>query len=293
MRSMTGYGHDSASLGTLTFTVEMKSVNHRYSEVVCRLPREWGHAEDRLRRLVQSRVKRGRVDVAVSVERAGTAARQAVVDWPLAEAYIDAAKRLSERFGEAVGRAPTAAELLSVPGVFSLREEEAPDDAEDVLLACAERALERLMAMRETEGRFLAADAAVKLKTIEAAVARMRAMAPSVAAAYRDRLRERIAKLLGGEAPVDEDRLSAEVAYFAERSAIDEELTRLESHAAQFAALLRETEPVGRKLDFLLQEMNREANTIGSKANDAELAAIVVDVKAELEKLREQTQNFE
>ncbi|WP_238392628.1 YicC/YloC family endoribonuclease [Paenibacillus antri] len=291
LRSMTGYGHDSRSAGNLTFTVDMRSVNHRYSEVACRLPREWSHMEDRLRRLVLARVKRGRVDVSVTVERAADAPRQAAVDWALASAYVDAARQLAERFSLSDGR-PSARELLAAPGVWRVAEDAPPDDAGDRLLECAESALAQLVAMREAEGRYLAEDAAGKLTAVGAAVERMRALAPAVADEYRERLRERIASALGA-APVDEQRLAAEIAYFAERSAIDEELTRLGSHAAQFAELLTSGEPVGRKLDFLLQEMNREANTIGSKANHAALSALAVDVKAELEKLREQSQNFE
>ncbi len=248
--------------------------------------------EDRLRRLVLSRVKRGRVDVVAAVERASNAPRQADVDWALASAYVDAARRLAERFGLADGR-PTARELLAAPGVWRVAEDAPPDDAEERLLECVEGALEQLVAMREAEGEYLAQDAAGKLANVVAMVDRMRSLAPAVASEYRERLRERIAGLLAGAAPVDEQRLAAEVAYFAERSAIDEELTRLASHAAQFSELLASGEPVGRKLDFLLQEMNREANTIGSKANDAGLAAIVIDLKAELEKLREQSQNIE
>ncbi|HZG75381.1 MAG TPA: YicC/YloC family endoribonuclease, partial [Paenibacillus sp.] len=255
-------------------------------------PREWSHLEDRLRRLALSRVKRGRVDIVVAVERAGDAPRRADVDWALASAYVDAAKRLAERFGLA-DAAPSARELLAAPGVWRVAEDEPPEDAEARLLECAERALEGLVAMREAEGRYLAADAAAKLAVVGELTGRMRELAPTVAGEYRERLRERIAGALDGVAPVDEQRLAVEIAYFAERSSIDEELTRLASHAAQFAELLASSEPIGRKLDFLLQEMSREANTIGSKANHAALSALVVDLKAELEKLREQSQNFE
>jgi len=270
----------------------MKSVNHRYAEVVFRLPREWNHLEDKLRKLVVSRIGRGRVDVAVAVDRTGETPRQAAVDWEIAAAYAEAANRLKERFGLAESGL-TAWELLKAPGVFSVREDELPEGADDELLACAASALERLAAMREAEGQFLAADARAKLAAIEERVARIQGLSAGVTGDYRERLRERIAQLTGGSVPVDEARLAAEVAYFAERSAIDEELTRLASHAKQFAALLGADEPVGRKLDFLLQEMNREANTIGSKANHADVSALVVEVKAELEKLREQTQNIE
>lgn len=277
----------------MTFAVDVKSVNHRYLEVVFRLPREWSHAEDRLRKLVQSRVKRGRVEAVVSVERAGGRQRQASVDWELAAAYADAARQAAERFGLPPERGLTAAELLNVPGVFAVREDALPDDAEDTLAACVEAALEKLTAMRETEGRFLAEDALARLDGFEALVGRMEAASATVVDDYRTKLQERIGQLLGGNIPVDPDRIAAEVAFFAERAGIDEELTRLRSHASQFRELLRSDEPAGRKLDFLLQEMNRETNTIGSKANKAELSAMVVEAKAELEKLREQVQNFE
>ncbi|MCI3921524.1 YicC family protein [Paenibacillus sp. TRM 82003] len=293
LRSMTGYGHDSRSIGPIQFTVGMKSVNHRYAEIVLRLPREWNHMEERLRRMLQGRLKRGRVEVTIAAERSGDAAFEAVVDWPLADAYVDAANRLAARYGIPPERGLTVNELLAAPGVFSHREAAPPDEAEETLCACAESALSALLHMRETEGRFLAEDARRKLSGIEALLERMRETTPAVVEEYRAKLQERIETLLGGNVPVDRDRLAAEAAYFAERTGIDEELTRLASHAEQFAAMMSLDEPVGRKLDFLLQEMNREANTIGSKANHAGLAALVVDMKAELEKLREQVQNVE
>jgi uncharacterized protein (TIGR00255 family) len=290
---MTGYGHDSRSVGSLSFAVDMKSVNHRYLEVMIRLPREWSLMEEPLRRLVQSRLKRGRVDVAVSVERSVEAARLASIDWPLAQAYVDAAKQLAERFGFPPDQRLTVSELLMVPGVFAEREDTLPEEAGECLLATAEAALDRLSLMRETEGRYVSEDARRKLSGIELLLERMQETAPMVVLEHRGKLQERIEQLLGGSVPVDPDRLAAEVAYFAERTGIDEELTRLRSHTAQFASLFSSTEPTGRKLDFLLQEMNREANTIGSKANHTGLSAMAVDLKAELEKLREQVQNFE
>lgn len=290
---MTGYGHDSRTVGSIAFTVGMKSVNHRYAEIVFRLPREWNHMEDRLRRLLQGRLQRGRVEVSIAAERAGGASLEAAVDWPLADAYVEAAKQAAERYGIPPERGLTVSELLAAPGVFATREAALPEEAEEALLDCAERALTALIRMRETEGRFLTEDARRKLKGIEALLERMRERAPAVVEAYRAKLQERAAQLLGEGIPVDRDRLAGEIAIFAERTGIDEELTRLASHAEQFASLVGADEPVGRKLDFLLQEMNREANTIGAKANDAGLAALVVEMKAELEKLREQVQNVE
>lgn len=290
---MTGYGYDSITIGTMSFTVEMKSVNHRYSEVVVRVPRAWSRAEDRLRKLVQSQVKRGRVEVVVAAERSEDADWEANLDRSLAAAYVGAAERLASEFGGRISGTLTAAELLAMPGVFAVREGAMPEDAEDRLLDCAARALGQLVEMRETEGRFLAADASARLRSVAEALEAMRAAAPAAAAELRQRLSERVKELLGGPEPIDEARLAAEIVYYAERSAIDEELTRLASHVAQFSSLLESEEPVGRRLDFLLQEMNREINTIGSKSNHASFTAIVVDMKSELEKLREQTQNIE
>lgn len=293
LRSMTGYGHDSRVCGPLSFTVDMKSVNHRFLEIVFRLPREWAQAEERLRRLIQNRLKRGRVEVSVSVERASGAGVDTVIDWGLAERYVNAAKQLSDKFGLSVMKELTVHELLQVPGVVTFVEAELPPDAEDTLAACAEAALEQLSRMREREGGFLARDAKAKLRGIGALVAKLRETSPEVTAAYRDKLRERIEQLLDRSVPIDDGRLAEEVAYFAERSSIDEELIRLQSHMEHFEAMFDADEPAGRKLDFLLQEMNREANTIGSKANHAGLSAMAVELKSELEKLREQVQNIE
>lgn len=293
LRSMTGYGHDSRACGPLSFTVDMKSVNHRYLEIVFRLPREWSSAEDRLRRVIQRRLRRGRVEVNVTAERAPNAGIETAIDWDLAERYVSAARQLSERFGIAAERSLSVFELLQVPGLVAERESELPEDAEDRLAECVESALNQLSAMREQEGRFLARDAKEKLTGIAALIVRMRELSPAVVAEYREALRGRIEQLLERSVPVDEGRLAEEIAYFAERSSIDEELTRLESHTDHFETLLQSGEPVGRKLDFLLQEMNREANTIGSKANHAALSAMAVELKSELEKLREQVQNIE
>lgn len=295
LRSMTGYGNDSIRIGSMTFTVEIRSVNHRYCEIVVRMPRQWFRMEEKLRKLAASRVHRGRVELVVSAERADGIPVQPQLDVDLAAAYVDAAERLKGLFGDRLrDGAVSAAELLQVPGVFAPEDPaKLPEDAEDRLLACAESALNKLAAMREAEGRFLAEDMAAKLRHVEDAVRRMRDLSAAASDELRARLREKVAELLGGMEAVDEARLAAEIVYYAERSAIDEELTRLSSHIAQFGALLQSREPAGRKLDFLLQEMNRETNTIGSKAGNAEIAAIVVNVKAELEKLREQAQNIE
>jgi uncharacterized protein (TIGR00255 family) len=293
LKSMTGYGHDSRTCGPLTFTVDLKTVNHRYLEIVFRLPREWSMAEERLRRKIQQRLKRGRVEVSVSVERAPDAVRDMRIDWVLAEQYARAAEMLSERFGISLDRRLTAYELLGLPGIITESDEELPADAEDVLASCVESALLQVMEMREKEGKFLADDARRKLSGIGELIRSMRKLSPEVVNEYRAQLHERISRLLDGSPPLDAERLAQEVAIFAERSAIDEELTRLESHVSHFESLLASEEPVGRKLDFLLQEMNREANTIGSKANHAGLSALAVELKSELEKLREQIQNIE
>ncbi len=251
--SMTGYGGAVRSYGGYVVQFEIKSVNHRYAEVVLRMPREWTCYEDGLRRLVQRHIKRGRIDVYISKERDESGTLPYVLNRPVVEAYLKAAGELAKHYG--VDAKLSAKDLLSLPDVLTTPEEAAPAGSADpgweqVLTEGLEEALIGLLGMREREGKHLAADLGARLQPME-------------------------------------------VAVFADRSNIDEELIRLKSHFEQCRSLLQAYEPVGRKLDFLIQEMNRETNTIGSKANHLALVNLVVEMKAELEKIREQAANLE
>lgn len=292
VRSMTGFGQASRSLAGYTVQMDVKSVNHRYCEVQVRMPREWLKYEDLLKRTVQQEIKRGRIDVFVTVERQADAAGSMEINWPLAEAYRSAAEQLKERFG--MEGSMTIQDYLQIPELITIKESAAiPDEEmEQEWKACMTDALKQLMLMRESEGYHLGVDTLQRVETMASLLEQARVLSPQSVQEYALKLRTRIQELLQ-QPVVDEGRLATEVAVFADRANVDEELTRLHSHFQQCKQLLQSTEPIGRKFDFLVQEMNREVNTIGSKANHAGLTALVVEMKAELEKMREQIQNIE
>lgn len=290
IRSMTGFGAGRGQSGGEEIDVEVRSVNHKFCEVKARLPRELAALETEMVRLVRERLSRGGVEVTVrrSSARGALSPR---VDHLLALEYARAFADLRERLrlsGEV-----SLADVLSAEGVVAL--EERPADLEVVRAAASQalaQALGALTAMREREGAALAADLEGRLRTVESLVARVEAVAPESIQRYRTRLEERIHELTRGLAP-DPVRLATEVALFADRMDVTEEMTRLRSHVAQVRSLMAGGEPSGRKMDFLVQEMHREANTIGSKSQSAEIAAAVVSLKAEIERMREQVQNVE
>ena len=291
MRSMTGFGTAAADTTWGRISVEMRSLNHRFTEVLVRLPRDLAPLEDRVRGLVQRGVERGRVEVTVSRENQGGRSRAVRADLVLAREYLTATRQLKRALrlrGEV-----TLPQLLAFPEIVRL--EETREDAEALwgdLENVAGAALDGLLRMRAEEGRRLAADTRERLDRVEALLGQVLERAQQVVGEYTVRLRQRLAELLG-EVPLDEARLAAELALFAERSDITEELTRLRSHLSQFRETMTGEGAVGRKLEFLLQEMGRETNTVGAKANDLEISRAVIAVKSELESLREQVQNVE
>jgi len=291
LKSMTGFGRNEVTVVGKRVTVEIKSVNHRYCEVVIRLPRAYSVLEDKIRRGVQARVARGRLDVSINVVHEDEKCTLVKVDKELAIAYHKSLREL----GELLQISPeiTAEQLSRLPGVFNLQEPE--DNLEELwvgLEVALVAALDELMEMREAEGIRLEKDIIHRIGKIEQFISIITAQEPRVVDAYRERLGTRIKELVG-EDLVDEGRLAVEVAVFAERCNITEELVRMTSHLQQLHLVLVSAEPSGRKLDFLLQELNRETNTIGSKANDAEISHTVIEIKSELEKIREQIQNIE
>jgi uncharacterized protein (TIGR00255 family) len=294
--SMTGFGQSTLRAGGFVTQCEVKSVNHRYSEIVFRMPREWSSFEDRLRKLVQSRIKRGRIDVFISKEREEEGFASQKLNLSAARDYVQSARELMEHFG--LQGMLTASQLLTLPGVLVPADQATdqslaigPEEWETVLLEAVGTALDGLAIMRAREGRHLAEDLLQRLARMEHFLAEVAKLAPTVVGEYRARLRSRLAELV--EDAFDEQRFNMEVAVFADKSNVDEELTRLSSHLAQSRSLLLGSEPAGRKLDFLIQEMNREVNTIGSKANHLAIVNLVVEMKAELEKVREQAANLE
>lgn len=292
IRSMTGYGRGEVSDSSKRFVVEIKSINHRYMDIFVKLPKSLAPLEDRLRQQISERLSRGRVEIFVTWEEYGEKGRTVKVNLPLVTAYRQALLQLQAHLG--LDDPPRLEHLLALPDLLTLQEEEVDLEAVWSLLAQAlDKALGEVIAMREAEGGKLVEDIIHRIGRIEHFIERIEARAPEILNDYRHRLRDRIAELLAGEITVDEGRLEMEVALFADRSNTTEEVVRLKSHFQQMRDVLRDEAVVGRKLDFLLQEMNREANTIGSKANDAETARLVVEVKSELEKIREQMQNIE
>ena len=290
MHSMTGYGRCQIERDGRTMTVEVKSVNHRFLDTSYRLARHLMFLDDAVRKGVSARLARGHVDVFVNYENHREDAREVRVDTALAVAYQRAMNELSGALGVEVN--VSLQEFARMPDVLTVQESAEDQDAVRVLFEeTLSGALDALIAMRAQEGESMKRDILDKIKRVEEIRDAVAARAPMVVEDYRIRLKERIASMTEGE--IDEARLLTEIAIFADRAAIDEELVRLLSHTAQIRKTVEMTEPVGRKLDFLVQELNREVNTIGSKAMDAEIAQYVVQGKGEIEKLREQVQNIE
>jgi len=291
MYSMTGYGKGSVSAGGREMTVELKSVNHRYLDVGLRLPRHLSFLDDPIRSALSARLSRGHVDVFVNYRNLRSDARTVMIDVPLLTAFVTAAREANKSLELLDDLSLTAA--LRLPDVSDVRETDEDTDAVLALLGSAvNAAIDALIVMREQEGGRLRSYLSDCTDTVESLTNQIAARSPIVIEEYRVKLDERIAALLGN-VEVDRARLATEVALFADKASIDEEISRLHSHIAQMRSLLSDGEPVGRKLDFVVQEMNREFNTIGSKANDGELTRLVLTGKAEIEKIREQVQNIE
>jgi TIGR00255 family protein len=291
MKSMTGYGKGFAACEGRELTVELKSVNHRFLDVSMRLPRVLSCIEDTLRTAIAAKLSRGHVDVFVNYRNTRTDSKAVRVDETLLKAYVAAARAANETLQ--LSDDLTLSNVLRLPDVTEIVPADEDTDALKALAKeAADLALDALIEMRALEGERLKAALKTGVDAMDAYREQILARAPFVAEEYRTKLNERIESVLS-DAEIDRARLATEVALFADRCCIDEELVRLKSHIAQFNAYLAANEPVGRNMDFIVQEMNRECNTIGSKANDAALTKAVLACKAEIEKLREQIQNVE
>lgn len=289
--SMTGYGSAKGSVEGQEITVELKSVNNRYLDCSVRLPRNFLFAEDTVKQAVSAGVSRGKVDVFVSAQASQDSGTVVSVNEELARGYRDAVARIAETLGLESGL--NAFSLARFPDVLTVeRRELDKDKAAAALSEITAKAVEEFNAMREREGERLRRDMLRKLETIEGLVSVVEERSPQTVKEYRERLEARLRDILADRS-LDEQRVITEAAIFADRTAVDEETVRLRSHIAQFRTMLEEGSPIGRKMDFLVQEFNRESNTIGSKCSDASLAKVVVDLKSEIEKIREQLQNVE
>ena len=291
MRSMTGYGRGEGDNGALKIVVEVKAVNHRYSEITIKQPRMFLALEDKMKKVIGEYIARGKVDVFVRTPELADAEKPVQIDEKRALAYHEALKGLAESVGTNYN--PDPFRLMTLPDVI-LKEENEPDVKAlwPLMEQVLRQAMENHIAMREQEGAHIGENLREKVAGLQSLAAQVTERSPQVLIEYKEKLESRIAELMANAA-VDPERLAQEVAYFAEKSCIDEELVRLQSHFEQFYIIAGQSGSIGRKLDFLIQEMNRETNTIGSKANDLETGRLVVEMKSELEKVREQVQNIE
>lgn len=291
IKSMTGYGRGENESESRKFSVEIKSVNHRYNDISIRLPRSMNYLEDKIRKTLMKKIMRGKTDVYITFETFSDDDVNIKINEPLAKAYCEKLDYLKLNFGL------TGDNILDLvakfPDVISVEKvQEDEDSVWNALLPALENALNSFISMREVEGESLKADILKKAEMIESYVNEIKERAPLVAEDYRQRLTDRLNELLA-DTNIDEQRILTEITIFADRACIDEEITRMFSHINQLREIFCKDEPIGRKLDFLVQEMNREANTIASKSNDIRITQITVELKSEIEKIREQIQNIE
>lgn len=293
IKSMTGFGRCRTVLHGREISVEIKSVNHRFFEFSCRTPKGYGFLDDKLKALVNSRVSRGKIDMFVTVGTAEDTPAEVKINHSLVSGYINAMKEISETYG--IENDVTVTAISRFPDVYTVSK--APENEEEItadVLEAANTAIDGFITMREAEGEKMKADILGRAEVILATVDEIDERSPQTVKEYEERLLDRINRTLQDyNINIDEQRVLTEVAVFADKVAVAEETVRLRSHFAQLSKIMESQTPIGREIDFIIQEMNREANTIGSKVQDAEIAHKVVKIKSEIEKMREQIQNIE
>ena len=293
IKSMTGFGRCRTVLHGREISVEIKSVNHRFFEFSCRTPKGYGFLDDKLKALVNSRVSRGKIDMFVTVGTAEDTPAEVKINHSLVSGYINAMKEISETYG--IENDVTVTAISRFPDVYTVSK--APENEEEIaadVLEAANTAIDGFIVMREAEGEKMKADILGRAEVILATVDEIDERSPQTVKEYEERLLDRINRTLQDyNINIDEQRVLTEVAVFADKVAVAEETVRLRSHFAQLSKIMESQTPIGREIDFIIQEMNREANTIGSKVQDAEIAHKVVKIKSEIEKMREQIQNIE
>ena len=290
-KSMTGYGRSKMLFGAREITVEIRSVNHKIFEFSSRVPRQYGYIEDKLKALFSASISRGKVEAYVSISTNDGSDVSVEVNTPLAENYISALRKANSTLN--LTDDITLTRLFGIPDIFTVTKAETDEnELWEEVRATASAALEGFVDMRRREGERLKADILTKLDYIEETVAKIELRSPEVTKEYRERLYQKLCDILQDK-NIDEARILTEAAIFADKTAVDEETVRLKSHVASFRELLELDEPIGKKLDFLVQEMNREVNTTGSKCSDLTITKMVVDLKSTIEKVREQIQNIE
>lgn len=291
VRSMTGYGRAQSSVCGFELTLEIRSVNHRYLDISVRVPRAYGYLEDIVKTGLKEKISRGKVDVYISVDDSVADNVSVSLNKPLLDGYIKALGEISDEYG--LSNDLTVSAVMRLPDIFNIEKaDEDTDMLSKEIESMLETALSGYISMSAAEGSQLAADITARLDTIGETVEKIEERSPECVAEYREKLEARLKEVLETHS-VDEQRILTEAAIFADKISVSEETVRLKSHIRQLRDMLNENGGVGRKLDFLVQELNREANTIGSKANDIEISRLVVELKAEIEKIREQVQNIE
>lgn len=290
LRSMTGFGHCEYTESDITFTVEIKTVNHRYTDTFLRMPKQISSFEDRVRSIILKRIQRGKVDIYITYENKSSNSQEVLLDDKLAKAYCDALKKIAESLG--LRDDISVSSIARFPDILKVDKRDNDDAVGQILEKAVNQALDVLMDMRTREGEKLKESLFDNLAAIEVFMEKVKLKAPTVVRDYKGKLEDRLSELIDVQR-VDPARLAAEVAIFADKCSVDEELVRLKSHISQMREMLNGGSPVGKKADFLIQEMNREVNTIGSKASDLDIIRNVVELKSEIEKLREQIQNIE
>ena len=288
---MTGYGRGVISTPSYSITIDVKSINHRFVETYFKLPKIYLFLEDRLRREVNNRIARGKIEVTVTIEKLVTEENLVQVNQSLFASYMTAFDQLKQNFG--LNGNVDIQTIINLPDVFRVTQSEIDQELlSGFAVQALNSGLDSLIISRQSEGDRLVKNLQEKLSILSSLRLQLIELAPLVVSAYQEKLTKRILELMNG-IEIDPARIAMEVAIFADKSDINEELVRLESHLLQFTDSLRSPEPIGRRLDFLVQELNREINTVGSKANDLKIAQLVIDFKSELEKIREQIQNIE
>ncbi len=291
MNSMTGFGRAKLEIDTREYTIEIKSVNHKYSDITVKAPRNLLYLEDKIRKSVLNKISRGKIDIYITYANYGIEGRNVIINKELAKAYIEELKKLAEET-EIEGKIRVT-EISKLPDVLNVQE---LDESEDLqwkeLSQCLDMALENFIQMRHSEGEKIKQDLIERLDKVEKNVNEIYTLSSRLVEDYIVKLEQRVNELLKTEV-VDQSRLAQEIVIYADKCSIEEELTRLKSHTSQFREMIKDEKPVGKKMDFLMQEMNRETNTIGSKSVSLDITNLVVDIKTILEDIREQIQNIE
>lgn len=291
MKSMTGFGRAKLEKNNRIYRIEIKSVNHKYSDIQIKLPRSLAYLEESIKKEISSNISRGKIDVYISFENYSEMGKQVVINQELVKEYMEQFKKVAEENNLNINIPVT--EITKLPDVLTLKQVEDEEDIiKDEILECLKEAIDNFITMRSQEGNKIKEDLKVRINKIEEEIEKISKYSTRLVKEYVVKLEERIKEILKTNI-IDQSRLAMEVVLYADKCSVEEELTRLKSHIVQFNELLEETVPIGKKIDFLIQEMNRETNTIGSKSGSLDITNIVINIKTELEDIREQIQNIE